>query len=188
MLTTRLNGRKNAGFAPPSLSIASTFAPLNEALAFKGQSYVKHFTILCLISILSFAAHGETVLEGLALSISETPYSAIIEPISYTVNHDIEKHEIITTIRAKMVSSIRGDLPQQFDFIVVSEIGDTLGKIGEPILIAFCKFNESLYFAGVGAAFIPSDKIQTHAKLVVKKLSKTQSNYGFCKIESIQAI
>ena len=40
LITSHLNGRKNAGFAPPSLSIASNFAPLNEALYFWGYDEV----------------------------------------------------------------------------------------------------------------------------------------------------
>ncbi|MCZ2721722.1 hypothetical protein O1D97_08670 [Marinomonas sp. 15G1-11] len=141
---------------------------------------MKNFTLLCLVTILSFGALGETFLEGLALSISETPYSAIIEPISYTTHHEIENHEMITIVRAKMIRSIRGSLAQEFDFIVASEIGDTLGKIGEPILISFCEFDENFYFAGVGSAFIPTKNIQMHAERIAKNVSKTQVDYDFC--------
>jgi len=141
---------------------------------------MKVFIFGFLITVLGFNAHASTLLEGLSEVLSETPYSAVVTPVKYSKIVKAESHEAIVTIQAQVNTQIRGELPEVMTFIVVMDIEDSLGKVGEPILIAFCQSGNDLYFAGVGAAFDINDNVISYAKVVIKGLSKTQSRFEFC--------
>ena len=141
---------------------------------------MKVFIFVFLMAVLGFNAHASTLLEGLSEALSETPYSAVVTPIKYSKIVKAENHESIVTIQAQVNTPIRGELPELITFITVMDIGDSLGKVGEPILIAFCQSGNDLYFADVGAAFDVNDNVINHAKVMIKGLSKTQSTFELC--------
>lgn len=141
---------------------------------------MKVFIFVFLMVVLGFKVNASILLEGLSEALSETPYSAVVTPIKYSKIVKAENHESIVTIQAQINTQVRGELPELITFIAVMDIEDSLGKVGEPILIAFCQFENNLYFAGVGAAFDVNDQIIHHAKMVTKGLSKTQSRFEFC--------
>lgn len=141
---------------------------------------MKVLIFVFLMAVLGFNAHASTLLEGLSEALSETPYSAVVTPIKYSKIVKAENHESIVTIQAQVNTPIRGELPELITFIAVMDIEEFLGKVGQPILIAFCQSGNDLYFAGVGAAFDVTEQIIHHAKIVTKGLSKTQSRFEFC--------
>ncbi|WP_298942827.1 hypothetical protein [uncultured Psychromonas sp.] len=141
---------------------------------------MKVLIFVFLMAVLGFNAHASTLLEGLSEALSETPYSAVVTPIKYSKIVKAENHESIVTIQAQVNTPIRGELPELITFIAVMDIEESLGKVGQPILIAFCQSGNDLYFAGVGAAFDVTEQIIHHAKIVTKGLSKTQSRFEFC--------
>ena len=145
-----------------------------------GLVQMKVFIFVFLIAVLGFKVNASILLEGLSETLSETPYSAVVTPIKYSKIVKAENHVSIVTIQAQVNTPIRGELPKLITFITVMDIGDSLGKVGEPILIAFCQSGNDLYFAGVGAAFDVTEQIIHHAKMVTKGLSKTQSRFKFC--------
>ena len=141
---------------------------------------MKVFIFVFLMTVFVFKANASILLEGLSEALSETPCSAVVTPVKYSKIVKAESHEAIVTIQAQVNTPIRGELPELITFITVMDIEDSLGKVGQPILIAFCQSGNNLYFAGVGAAFDVNDNVINHAKVMIKGLSKTQSRFELC--------
>ena len=112
--------------------------------------------------------------------MSETPYSAVVIPIHYSQKVTEDNNESILTIQAKVVTPLRGNLPEIINFVVITDKNESLGHLGDKILLTFCSVDEKLYFAGVGAAFTPTGDLINHVKLIVKNLDDIQIKYDFC--------
>lgn len=130
--------------------------------------------------VASVGVLATTLLEGVAQAVSETPFSAVVKPISYTTKEVVENHESVTVVVAEVVTPVRGSLSPTISFVAVLNTDDEFVEVGEEVLLAFCEYDDRLYFAGVGAVFSPTDEVISHAKLQTNGLSDTQTKFGYC--------
>ena len=123
--------------------------------------------------------HSTTIYDGLELSIKNTPITALIEITS--VQSSIETNEVSSLISAKLIKSIRGKLPSNFEYTQITEIGDEpkVSKIKK--LLSLCEENGRFYSAGNGTIFTNSNKLISHAYTFVKSLPKKQEVYKYCE-------